>query len=185
MTFKARIAGVFYLLTILTGMFGALVNNRLYTDAANLIAAACYVVVTVLFYKIFAPVSRNLSLLAALFSLAGCALGALDSLHLNPTQFNNFVLFGMYCLIIGYLIVRSTFLPPFLGILMALAGLGWLTVLSPQLAKHLSHYTMVTGLVGEGSLTLWLLLVGINETRWNEQASVTVSPGGSSGLAPL
>jgi hypothetical protein len=44
---------------------------------------------------------------------------------------------------------------------------------------------MVTGLVGEGSLTLWLLLVGINETRWNEQASVTVRPGGSSSLAPL
>ena len=70
MTFKARIAGVFYLLTILTGMFGALVSNRPYSDAANLIATACYVVVTVLFYKIFAPVSRNLSLLAALFSPA-------------------------------------------------------------------------------------------------------------------
>src|SRR5260370_28564205 len=81
------------------------------------------------------------------------------------------VFFGFYCLLIGYLIVRSTFLPRVLGVLMAFAGLGWLTFLSPPLANHLSPYNLASGVLGQGSLTLWLLVMGVNEPRWNEQSS--------------
>ena len=45
------------------------------------------------------------------------------------------VFFAMYCLLIGYLILRSTFLPRFLGASMVLAGLGWLTFLYEPLAN--------------------------------------------------
>ena len=67
---RARMAGVFYLLTFVTGIFALLVRSRL-GSAAGLIAAACYVAVTLLFYYIFKPVNRKLSLLAALLSLVG------------------------------------------------------------------------------------------------------------------
>jgi hypothetical protein len=62
--------------------------------------------------------------------------------------------FGFYCLLIGYLIFRSKFLPRVLGLLMAFAGLGWLTFLWPPLANYLSPYILVRGIVGEGALTL-------------------------------
>ena len=58
-----------------------------------------------------------------------------------------------------------------LGVLMAFAGLGWLTFLSPRLADYLSPYIRFPGLLGEGSLTLWLLVIGVNVQRWKEQAS--------------
>ena len=45
---------------------------------------------------------------------------------------------GFYCLLIGYLIFRSTFLPRILGALMAFAGLGWMTYRLPPLAAYLS-----------------------------------------------
>jgi hypothetical protein len=47
---KARIAGVFYLLTILTGAFAAFVSGKLvvYSEAASLVASACYAAVTFL-----------------------------------------------------------------------------------------------------------------------------------------
>jgi hypothetical protein len=61
------------------------------------------------------------------------------------------VFFGLYCLLIGYLILRSTFLPRFLGVLMALGGLGWLTFLSPALSSKLSPWNMAPGILGEGS----------------------------------
>jgi len=50
------------------------------------------------------------------------------------------VFFGVFQLLIGYLIFRSTFLPRMLGALIALAGLGWLTFLSPPLANSLLTY---------------------------------------------
>ena len=81
------------------------------------------------------------------------------------------VFFAMYCLLIGYLILRSTFLPRFLGALMVLAGLGWLTFLYEPLADHLSPYIQVLGIVAEGLLMLWLLVMGVKEERWQEQAS--------------
>ncbi len=168
--FKARIAGVFYLLNILTGGAALFVRGRL-GFVAIVIATACYIAVTLLFYDIFKPVNRSLSLLAAFFGLAGCAIGALSPLHLSPFHINSLVFFGLYCLLIGYLIFRSTFLPRTLGALMAFGGLGWLTFLSPPLANYLSPYNLAPGLLGEGALTLWLLVVGVNEQRWKEQAS--------------
>ncbi len=167
--FKARIAGVFYLLTFITGIYALVsVSGRL---VANLIATVCYIAVTVLFYDLFKPVSRSLSMLAAFVSLAGLAMGVLSMFHLAPFKINNLVFFGFYCLLIGYLIYSSTFLPRILGALMAFGGLGWLTFLSPPLAQYLSPYNMAPGMIGEGALTLWLLVFGLNDQRWNEQAS--------------
>jgi Domain of unknown function (DUF4386) len=174
----ARIAGVFYLLTFVTGaLSAAFVGGSLatYGDATNLIASGCYAVVTVLFYYLFKPVSRTLSLLAALFGLVGCALGVLGVFHLSPVPINGLVFFGFYCLLIGYLIFRSTFLPRILGVLMMFAGLGWLTFLSPPLASHLSPYNLIPGLIGEGSLTLWLLVFGVNVPRWTDRATSALS----------
>lgn len=160
--FKSRIAGAFYLLNILTGALALFVTGRL-AFAAILIAASCYVVVTLLFYDIFTPVHRILSLLAALFSLVGCSVSALGLLHL--TLPNPLIFFGVYCLLIGYLIFRSTFLPRILGVLMATGGLGWLTFLSPPLANHLAPYNLAPGILGEGALTVWLLVMGANNGR--------------------
>jgi len=82
-----------------------------------------------------------------------------------------FVFFGVYCLLIGYLIFRSAFLPRILGVLMAFAGLGWLTFLAPPLANYLSPYILVLGFLAELALMLWLLVMGVNVQRWKEQAS--------------
>ena len=146
---KARIAGAFYLLVFVTGGF-ALVGGRV-GAAAGLIAGLLYIVVTVLFYGLFKAVNQWVSLIAAAVSLLGIAAGPL--LKVNPLP-----LFGIYCLLIGYLIVRSANVPRFLGFLMMFGGAGWLTFLSPSLASQLSPFNFAPGILGEGSLTLWLLV---------------------------
>jgi hypothetical protein len=169
----ARIAGVFYLLTIVTGALSlAVASGRV---LVNLIATACYVAVTVLFYGLFYPVSRSVSLLAAFFGLLGCAVGALNLFRLVPFHLNSLAFFGVYCLLIGYLIFRSTFLPRVLGVLMAVGGLGWLTFASPSLADSLSPFNMLPGVLAETALTVWLLVKAVNEPRWREQASAAES----------
>jgi Domain of unknown function (DUF4386) len=170
---KARIAGVFYSLNIVTGVLALVVRDSL-GQAAVLIATVCYIAVTLLFYDIFKPVNKGLSLFAAFFSLVGCGLGALSALHLGPSRINPLVFFGLYCLLIGYLILRSIFLPRILGALMVIAGLGWLTFLFGPLANRLSPYNMALGGIAEGLLTLWLLVMGVNVQRWKEQAGEPV-----------
>ena len=103
----ARIAGALYLITIISGVFaevfvrGALVvrgdavatatnilaHEPFYRSglAADLIMLASYIAVTLLFYDLFKPVGKSLSLLAAFFSLVGIAVLAVNSLtHLAP-----------------------------------------------------------------------------------------------------
>ncbi len=226
--FKARMAGVFYLLTILTGTFSLFGGGNLIVsgDAAatasnilanellfrlslvsNLIAGACYIVVTVLLYGLLKPVSRTLAMMAAFFSLAGCSAGALVGLfHLAPltvlgdaysTVFGveqvqslaylslrlegighhlSMVFFGFYCLLTGYLIFKSTFMPKVVGALMMFAGVGWLTnsfanFLAPAFARSLVPYIIAPGGIGEVTLCAWLLVKGVNVQRWKEQAN--------------
>ena len=68
--------------------------------------------------------------------------------------------FGFYCLLIGLLIFKSRIIPKFIGVLMTIAGLAWLTYAWPPLAASLSPYTGLPGLIGEGTLALWLLIRG-------------------------
>lgn len=164
----ARTAGIFYLLTIVTGLFAFAVHSRLLSEIGNLAGTACYVVVTLLLYKLFKPVNRGVSLVAALVSLVGCIAGALETLHLSPIPIHSLVFFGVYCLLLGYLIFRSGFMPRLIGVLVAIAGLGWLTYISPHLAKQLLYVPMMTGLLGEGSLTVWLLAGRFHEARRKE-----------------
>ena len=170
--------------------------------ATGVIGTAIYIALTALLYGLFRPVSRNLSLLAAFFSLVGCAIQAcgnifqlapfallgsgqhpsgftleqsqtlaLTLLNLNvQATYVCLVFFGFFDFFIGCLILRSNFLPRFLGALMALAGLGWLTFLSPPFGTQLSPYNLALGFVAELFLLLWLLVKGVNEQRWKEQA---------------
>ena len=169
----ARITGSVYLLYFLTAVSAEVFVGRgrlVLFDAVNLFADAFYIAVTLLFYYLFKPVNKGLSLLAAFFSLLGCANDVLSLLNLAPYKINSLVFFGPYCILLGYLIFRSTFLPRILGVLMAFAGLGWLVFLSP-LANYLSTYLKVIGFLAEMSLMLWLIVKGVNVQRWKERAS--------------
>ena len=78
------------------------------------------------------------------------------------------VFFGFYCLIIGYLIFKSAIVPRPLGILYAIAGLGYLInsftmFLSKDFANPLFFYIAIPIFIGELSLCLWLLIMGVKE----------------------
>src|SRR5690348_321008 len=73
-----------------------------------------------------------------------------------------------------YFIFRSTFLPRILGARMAIGGLSWLTYMSPPLVNYLSPYNLALSILGQESVMLWLLVMGVNAQRWKEQASAAL-----------
>jgi hypothetical protein len=218
----ARMAGLFALLEAVTSGFGQVIVPRLLvvsgdaaTTAAHVLAhgllfrvailaafigVACHIAWTFLFYELFRPVNKSLSLFAAFVSLVAIALQAFSSVFqlaplvvlegqrslsaFNVEQLNGLALlgfqlyarafeiylvfFGFWCVLIGYLIVRSRFIPRIIGILEAVAGLCWLTFLWPPLAHSLSPFNQVPAALGELSLMFWLLVMGVNAQRWNE-----------------
>jgi Domain of unknown function (DUF4386) len=112
-------------------------------------------------------------LLAVFLAFVGLAF---EALRWQPQGLNiALVVHGLDGLLIGYLIFRSTFLPRILGALMTFAGLGCLTYMSPPLVNDLSPYNLASALLGEASVFLWLLVMGVNKQRWKEQASVARS----------
>jgi len=74
--------------------------------------------------------------------------------------------FGLHCLLLGYLLVKSDLFPGVLGILMVLASIGYLTesfgnFLFPQYGPVLVWIVAVPAVVAELSLCLWLLVKGV------------------------
>jgi len=232
----ARIGGVLYLIIIVVGIFDeAFVRNRIIVSgdatatAANIrsleslwrfgIAAEfflliCAVALTLIFFVLLRPVSRDLALLAVFFNLVSLAIEAAVQLYLlgalfplgkaeylrafEPEQLYALaslsvkshsygfgvalIFFGCVCLILGYLIFRSGFLPKALGVLMQIAGLSYLTdsfalILAPTFANRIFPAVLVPAFVGEASLCLWLLVKGVNVPKWEAKASAWRSSG--------
>jgi hypothetical protein len=86
------------------------------------------------------------------------------------------VYFGLHLAVLGYLIYRSGFLPRWLGILTVSSAIGYFAnsftlFLFPQWADVLAVAVLGAALVGELPLTLWLLIKGVNVSRWHERDS--------------
>jgi hypothetical protein len=93
-------------------------------------------------------------------------------IKLNGSAFDaDLVFFGFWCLLAGTLIIKSTFMPRILGVLLAIDGLGWVMYLHPPLANQVFPFIAVASGLAEIPLQLWLLVAGVNNQRWKERAA--------------
>src|ERR687886_656690 len=86
------------------------------------------------------------------------------------------VFFGCDIICFAYLVLRSTFLPSAIAVLLAIDGLAYLVysfanLLAPGFAAQLVPWIQLPALVGEGSLCLWLLVVGVDGERWQSRTA--------------
>jgi hypothetical protein len=93
----------------------------------------------------------------------------MSQLHFSHAGLSPLVFFGPFCVLLGVLILRSRFLPRWLGWPLIVAGLGWLAYLNPKVAQHASIVIFPVGFLAEFVLMLWLLVRGVDEARWREQ----------------
>jgi hypothetical protein len=84
--------------------------------------------------------------------------------------------FGVQCALLGSLIARSTFLPRTLGVLLGIGGASYVvsslaSLVAPAFGAQLAPFVIPAALIGEGSLTVWLIAKGVDVSRWQEQAA--------------
>jgi hypothetical protein len=157
----------------------ALFYNLLKPAGRNVSLVAAFLGLTASIIKTFSRVF----FIAPLFILGGAhyltvfSVDQLQALALLFLKVNDrgagiaLVFFGFYAILTGYLIIKSSFLPRILGVLSVVGGLGWLTFLYPPLGGRLFPFIAIFAILGAGSLIFWLLVKGVNEQRWKEQAA--------------
>jgi hypothetical protein len=169
--------------------------------ATYLVEAVCDIALSLIMYILLRPVRKDLALLAAFFGLVSTAvfagaelfyfaasfiLGGADYLKTFSTdQLNTLgllslrfygtgagifmALYGIATGIRGYLIYRSTYL----GVLLMIAGLGFIAknfalVLAPGFPSDVFLLPMPVVVL---SLTLWLLVKGVDVPKWEAKSA--------------
>jgi hypothetical protein len=125
-----------------------------------------YAATTLLLYRLFRRADRALALVAAALSLLGCATDSLEHFHLIPAAVSPLLFFALFCILLGVLVLRSRFLPGWLGWPLVAAGVGWLAYLVPAVALYGKFIIFPLGFVAEFELMLWLMIKGVDEPRW-------------------
>ena len=149
--------------------------------ASLILVAVLDIIVAAALLRLFEPVNRSVSITAAWFRVAYAAVYLVAIIQLvvalgllgDPAQamrgldaYNTIwlvglIFFGVHLLLIGYLAYRSGFMAKVFGILLVVAGLGYLAdgfvaVLVPDPSVSIGQFTFV----GEVALMFWLLIRG-------------------------
>jgi hypothetical protein len=85
------------------------------------------------------------------------------------------IFFGVSTMMVGYLMLRASFLPRVLGVLGLVGGAGWLAYLYPPLAGRLFLPIVLCALIGCAATIGWLLVRGVDERKWHELAAASAS----------
>jgi len=149
--------------------------------ASLIVIAVLDIIVAGALLRLFEPVNRSVSITAAWFRVAYAAVYLVAVIQLvmalgllgDPNQalraidaydtiwLVGLILFGVHLLLIGYLAYRSGFMARVFGVLLVVAGLGYIAdgfvaVLVPGPSISIGQFTFI----GEAALIFWLLIKG-------------------------
>lgn len=79
------------------------------------------------------------------------------------------VFFGLWLLPMGYLVFKSGFIPKIVGVLLVIAGVGYVVQSFAAFLGYNVNIILFTGL-GELVFLLWLLIKGVNVEKWEKRA---------------
>jgi len=134
-------------------------------------------------------VANKLTLMVPLFLLGGAEyLKSIEPAQLQAWSYIaikmheygfgfGLIFFGFVCLVEGYLIRKSRYLPALIGVLMQIAGACYLInsfalLLAPELESRLFPVVMMPCFIAEVSFALWLLVKGVNMPEWERRVSM-------------
>jgi hypothetical protein len=159
--------------------------------ALDVVTQVCDVPVMLILFLLLSPVNKNLARLALLFNVVQTSTLVANQLTLVAAQLLSpdqpaladvalraysygeplgLVFFGFTCVLEGYLIRHSGYLPWIIGLLMQIAGVAYvansfLLLLAPDIATILF---LIPTVVAELSLALWLVVKGVDVPKFQK-----------------
>jgi hypothetical protein len=150
-----RGAGLVYIAYFVLSVAGAVLRNV----QLQVVATAFYFVLAMVLYRLFAPADPLFAVALLPLALAGCLIQAFGQVQADAGILRvALVPFGLFLIVLGYLIMRSSFAPLALGALLAVAGIAWPIVVVPGMPSWYAGVAVVLGIVAEGALAIWLLV---------------------------
>lgn len=130
--------------------------------------------------------ANKLSLLVPLYLLDGSpSLSALSTTQLQTLSYVaikahgygfgvGLIFFGVACLVRGYLMFKSGYVPKIFGLLMFVAGFCYLInsfalLLAPAFASALFPGILLPAFIGELAFCLWMIVKGVNLAPWQQR----------------
>jgi hypothetical protein len=160
---------------------------------SDLIGQVLHILLVLVLYELLKTVNKNQALLMVVLALVPVPIAMLNQLNqfavlplLNSTDRSQVMFFlnlhnqgvliaqifwGLWLFPLGYLVFKSGYIPRILGVLLIIAGLGYLIdsfgkFLLPNYDLTISMFTFI----GEVLLLLWLLIKGVNVEQWKKRA---------------
>jgi hypothetical protein len=170
---SARLAGVVYVLYFLVaigssvlarGNISALMRGSAAAPATAVWVAstAIYAALVVLLVRLLWEIDPRVALAAAILGLVGCAIQSASSVmglgRYGPIAAMFF--FGLFMVLYGWLITRSTVMPIAIGIMFVVGGFGWCSLSIPGFPATLGLVVYGLGGVAELALAAWLVVRG-------------------------
>jgi hypothetical protein len=150
-----KIVGLIYVAWFLLSFAGMTLQNvplQVFATASNFVLA-------VFIYRLFAPADPSIALALLPLAFFHCLIQAVGQIQADAGLLRFALLpFAGYLMVLGYLIVRSTFFPDALGVLVAVAGLAWVLAVVPGVPTWCTLAVVVLGVVAEGALAIWLII---------------------------
>src|SRR5712691_6805283 len=163
---SSRMIGVAYLAYFVIAGVG---QGLALQDPASALAAAVqvggtvwYAIVALLLCRLFGDPTRGAGALAMVSVVVGCVMQSLYyALGLGRgAEVLGLSFFGLFLVLLGYLVVRSALIPPAIGVALIVGGAASCVLWLPFVPAALAPAFLLGG-VAELVLLLWLLIVGV------------------------
>ena len=161
---RSRTIGIVYFAYFLTAIGGEVLQRASAPVgmAVELLSTLIYAYLATMFYRLFAGVSQLVAVASLIAALTGCLVQAYAIAAGVPTASQMaLVFFGGFCVLLGYLIAKSEYVPIIFGTLLMIAGFNWIALVVPEIAARYTGAAEIFGFLAELSLMLWLLVRGV------------------------
>jgi len=163
---RAGLAGALYATAVLVAVFHEFIAPGVRDRLVFVLATGCYAAVMLLLYSILKSAHPRVASIATVIGLAGFVA---DALHWRPDGISvDIPMHGLFCILVGWMFLRSKLVPQIFGGLMVIAGFVWVLYLIPSLAASLAPFNSFAGLLGEAIPMLWLLFLGVASPQVNK-----------------